>query len=179
MSVSFTGALVCDTKVVLTRLLDDGLDLGGQGLVDEVGDVEAADAVDEAEVEDVDLEGAEVEVAEDAEAAELRQQSDLLELEDVVEAEGVADEELLEAADVEVVEGGQLREGLQVEAVDGQQVLQVLVGEGEVVERAEVDRAALLGDGAGGGSGSDSSEDAGEDGRGLHFEIGVERVLRN
>ncbi|KAJ8130962.1 hypothetical protein O1611_g2664 [Lasiodiplodia mahajangana] len=53
------------------RLLDNGRELRGQAGVNEGGDVEAAEAVDEAEVEAAELEAGEVEVAEDAEAAEL------------------------------------------------------------------------------------------------------------
>lgn len=153
-------------------LLDDSLELRNQALLDERRDIEAADAAKKAKVENVELESAEVEVSEDTEATELRQKSDLLELEQGVDVEAVADEELLEAANVEVVEGGELGKGLEVEAVDSEKVLEVLVAEVEVVEGTEVNAGALLsgGRGAGRGSSGESGKSADEDGRGLHFD---------
>lgn len=116
------------------RLLNDGLDLGDQVDINKRGNIEAADAADDAQVKADQVETGQVEVAEDSRAAELRDDVYLLQLQQGVEVEDVADEEVLEADDVEVVEGGELREGLQVEAVDGVEVLQVLVCEAELVE---------------------------------------------
>ncbi len=163
---------------ILTGRLDDGLELGDQGGVDEGGEVEAADGgAEQAEVEGAELEGGEVEVAEDAEAGELAQQGDLLQLQQGVDVERVLHEDVLEAAQVQVVERGQLHERLQVEPVDGVEVLQVLVGERELVEGAQVDREPLRGGGRrgrGGGSGrgrgGEGREGADDDADGLHLD---------
>lgn len=178
MHLDVAAYLLLDDDRAYLGLLDDGLDLGDERLVDKRADVEATNATNETKVEDVKLERAEIEVAEETEAAELRQESNLLQLEESVDVELVLDKQLLEATDVEVVEGSQLSESLEVEVVDGEQVLEVLVGEAEVVELADVEGSSLLGGGrsAGGSSSSDSGEGADEDGGDLHFDVGVESV---
>lgn len=169
------------TLLLLLLLLDDGGDLGHQGGVDQGAEVEGADALDEAELEDLEVQAGQVDggVAEDAELLELEQGLQLLELEDVVDAEGGGREEGLEGEGVEVVVDGELLEQVHVERVDGVQVAQVQRVEGQVVERAGVEGAALLGGGrqvvvgggGGGGGGGDGGQGTSEDGGELHFDI--------
>lgn len=155
---------------VRTSLLDDGLDLRDEGLVDQRGDIEAADgAAEDAEVEGVDLEGGQVEVAEDAEPAELGEQGDLLQLQEGVDVDGVLHEDGLEHVQVQVVDGRQLHQRVQVQAVDRVEVLQVLVLERELVEGVQVHGRPLLRLGAGRGGAGDGGKGADEHRSRLHF----------
>lgn len=155
-------------RMLHTGLLRDLSDLGNQGGVDQGGQVEGADVVNETKLQGLEVQAGQVKGVEDAELAELEQGLELLELQEGVDVEVVALEETLESKGVEVVLDSQGVEELQVQGVDDVQVVDV---EGvellQVVELRDVQRTALLG-GSGGG---DSGEGTGEDGRELHFEI--------
>lgn len=154
----------------LTDLLRYCLDLGDQRLVDEGAEVEAANVVDEAEVQATELETREIEAVEDTNLAEGQEGLELLELQDGVEVEDVVLEQTREGVDVEVVDLAELSEELEVEAVDGSQVLDVQgVERAKVVELREVDNATalnLLSRSSNGHGGEGRDEEAG----GLHFD---------
>jgi len=155
-------------EVKLTNLLRYCLDLGDQRLVDQLAEVEAANDVHETQVEGAQVEAREVESVEDTNLSEGQEGLELLELQDGVQVEVVALEQVLEAVDVEVVDVAELSKEGQVEAVDGGQVLDVNGVEAvQVVEPGEVDIAAgldLLGGSSEGHSGEGRDEEAG----GLH-----------
>lgn len=162
---------ILDMKLLLANdngLLRDGSDLGDERGIDERGQVEGADVVDEAELQGLEVQAGEVEGVEDTELAELDEGLKLLELQNGVDVEGLALEETLKSEGVEVVLDSQGLEDLQVQGVDAVQVVDVQRVELlQVVELGDVQLSALLG-GSGGG---DSGESTGEDGRELHFEI--------
>lgn len=151
-----------------TGLLGDGSDLGDQRLINERGQVEGADVLDEAQLQGLKVQAGKVEGVKDTELAKLEDGLELLELQEGVDVEVVALEETLESKGVEVVLDSQGVEELQIQRVDAVQVVDVQRVELlQVVELRDVQLTALLG-GSGGG---DSGESTGEDGRELHFEI--------
>lgn len=155
-------------RMLHTGLLRDLSDLGNQGGIDQGGQVEGADVVNETKLQGLEVQAGQVKGVEDAELAELEQGLELLELQEGVDVKVVALEETLEGKGVEVVLDSQGVEELQVQGVDDVQVVDVQGVELlQVVELRDVQRTALLG-GSGGG---DSGEGTGEDGRELHFEI--------
>jgi hypothetical protein len=154
--------LFLDNEDLRSDCLDLGHDLG----VDELLEADTAEVVEQAEVELVQAEVGEVEGAEHTRLGEQEEVLELLELEQRLEVELVAAEQAREAIEVQVVELTELGEELEVKAVDVEQVVEVGLGELQVVELAEVEAvAALLSRGRSdqGGQGRD------KDGGGLHF----------
>lgn len=159
-------------------MLNNDLELGLHSLVDERAEREPGDEPELGKLEPRarELEAREVETGrERACGRELREQGNLLELEEAVDAEDVVAEEALQHREVEVVAELQVGEGLEVEAVDGLEVGEVQVGEAEVVEGVEGEGGAL-GHGGRGGRGSEDgrggeAEDRGDGGE-LHGDDG-------
>jgi len=143
------------------------LDLGEGRALDELAEVDAADVVDETELDRVEVEAGQVEAVEQTELLELEDHLQLLELEERLEVERVALEQALEGQDVEVVDGAKGLEQLEVERVDVEQVVQVLrLESAQVVELRQVEVGPLLSGGSSGEAGQGSNEDSG----GLHFD---------
>lgn len=153
-----------------TTTLDDRGDLGNQRSINQRAQVEGTNVVDEAELEKLELQVAEVEGIKHAELTELEEDLELLELEDGVDVEDVGREQTLESQSVEVVADGELLEETQVQRVDDVQVAEVKGVEAQVVQGAGIEDTALLSSGGGRGNGGKSaSEDSGE----LHFDYEI------
>jgi hypothetical protein len=154
----------------LTTLLSDLGDLGKEGGVNEWAQVDATDVVDEAKVEGTEVQGGQIEVAEETSILEGQDSLQLLEGKQGVDVEDTSVEQALEAENVEVVLEAEVGEVVQVQPVDGEEVVQVKVLEAiEAVEETQVELASLLN--LGGGSGrDDGSESANNDSGELHFD---------
>jgi len=159
------------------------LHLGNNAGVDERVEADATkvqqtsikDAATEAEaIETAELEVGEVEVVEDTSIVELLEILELLEEEDVLNFNIVADvEQVLETTNVQVVIVGEQRQDVKVEAVELGKVVQVDRLEAvEVVELADIERERALLNLLlrGGGRSDQSGEGRNEDGSGLHFD---------
>lgn len=151
-------------------MLNDLRDLGNQGLVNELAQVDLANAVDEAEVETTEVEVGQVHIAEDALLLDGEDGRQLLKLEEGVEVEVLGAKEVLESQDVKVVDLAELAETLEVEAVQGEEVVEVEVPEAlEVVQLGEVHvGAGLVSCGGGGGEGGEGRD---EDGGETHLDV--------
>src|SRR4051794_14930421 len=100
-----------DAPVRKKRLLTlrcHGLDLGHNVGLDELVEVDAIEVVDQAKVETLELEAAEVELVEDSSRLQLEQGLELLKRQDGVQVKRLGLEQVLEAANVEVVDLGKL-----------------------------------------------------------------------
>jgi len=147
-------------------LRGNGLDLGHHVGDDELLEVDATEVVDEAELELVQAEAAEVEAVEHTGVGEEEEVIELLELEDGLDVKRLLVEQTLELEDVEVVLLAEETEQVEVQGVDVGQVVEVdLVEALEAVEQTEVDVGALLR----GGRSDQGGEGRDEDGGGLHF----------
>lgn len=141
---------------------DNLVDLGDQGLVDELAQVDLANALDEAEVQPAEVQLGEVDVAEDALLLDRQEGGQLLQLEQGVEVEVLGGEEALERGEVEVVDLAELAKVLEVEVVEGEEVVEVEVLEAlEVVQEVQVNVGAGL-VGSGGWRGSGGVDEGGE-----------------
>ena len=161
-------------------------DLADDGGDDELAKVDDANVVEQAEVEEVQLQAGEVEAVENAELADLQEGVQGLELQQAVEVEDLVLEEALELQHVEVVDLSEAAQQVQLQRVDVEQVVEVdLLEAAEVVDQTEVEGDGALiddltgrplgdvgrcgrGDGRGGGSEGGQSRD--DDGEELHFD---------
>jgi len=149
------------------------LDLAEDVGVDELAEVNAANVVDDAKIEELQVESTKVEDVEDTELVDLEEGLQRLELEQVGDVKGLGVEQTLELQDVEVVDVGKAVEEINLQGVDVEQVVEVDLAELlELVELADVEasESTLLNLGARGrGSDSQAGKGRDEDGRGLHF----------
>lgn len=106
-------------------IVSNGLDLRHQGGIDERAKVEGAHVVDQAKVEDTEVERGKVKCVENTELTELNNGVQLLELEDGINIEDLCLEQTLEGQSIQVVIDGERLENGEVDIVDGAQVANI------------------------------------------------------
>lgn len=146
-------------------LLDDGLNLGDQSGVNELGQIDASDVVDKTEVHLVESQGAKVKSTKDSKLLKLDKVLNLLKLEETVDIEYIVGEQAREPVNVEVVDSSELLQDVEVKRVDDTQVVDIQAIEAEVVEQGSINNPAsllLLGRGSRGDGSEAGNEDSGE-----------------